>query len=69
MIRIQKFFYRLTHRYREQARSHSDSRVIPNLNFTTNPCGSEPARDSDRPDAHNIKCEIKPAQPPLQPTP
>ncbi|CAI8770367.1 hypothetical protein EMIT0P228_160009 [Pseudomonas brassicacearum] len=39
-------FDSLTGRYREQARSHMGSGVYTQWPFTTNPCGSELARDS-----------------------
>ena len=35
----------MTHRLREQARSHTVIAVDHNPVYTANPCGSEPARD------------------------
>nr|POA15960.1 hypothetical protein C1892_03485 [Pseudomonas sp. MPBD7-1] len=40
---------KLTHRYREQARSHSGSQVYAGFVFTTGLCGSELARDGRPP--------------------
>jgi len=46
--------HRLTHRFREQARSHNSPGQGHNLQPNPNPCGSEPAREEARSDTSTL---------------